>query len=618
MTKQLQTNNYSKTTEVEKLQDWLKISLDAYESSRLEALEIQDLYHNRHYTAGQLSTLRRRGQPSETFNIVKMYTRMLTGYLSTVINTVIVKGSDINDTTKAAVAQDTVDYTLKDNNFKRIKTRLEKDIILSGKMCFRVRGVTTGKLDEFGTPEAKVEVKKISWDEIALDPMHKEDDYSDGRWIHRWKWVPEEEMIKLYGEEKVKKLYEDQNTENIAGYDITAKFNGSFVGRYHYYHNYLVIETQYKDKDGNIKSKVWSHDTILEETDLSHLERFEYRPILLEDSNTSEFYGVMRELKETQKSINQALIQIQLLINTNKVYVQDGAVDDFEEFRRQFERVNSFLKVNDLNGIKIDNVSADIVNQYQIIDSALDRCQRITGMNDSFLGFAGSSASGRQVKLQQNSAVVALRYLTETLEFAYTEMAESILQTAKVYFKAHQFLRLTDEKTGDRWQELNKPLTMPNAQGQEEPLFYDEYTYDEETDTVRLEPVIDPDTSLEDLEYDLDISTAVYNDTDDIERLTLEAILAGPAGQSLNAVSPGDYLQISGMHIQSLKGRNSDEISQIFYKNAQKLTGAQPMDPRLVGSNAGGGNGQSAQGPAMLSAMGATNDSKPEGYNARS
>ena len=299
MTKQLQTNNYSKTTEVEKLQDWLKISLDAYESSRLEVLEIQDLYHNRHYTAGQLSTLRRRGQPSETFNIVKMYTRMLTGYLSTVINTVIVKGSDINDTTKAAVAQDTVDYTLKDNNFKRIKTRLEKDIILSGKMCFRVRGVTTGKFDEFGILEVKVEVKKISWDEIALDPMHKEDDYSDGRWIHRWKWVPEEEMIKLYGEEKVKKLYEDQNTENIAGYDITAKFNGSFVGRYHYYHNYLVIETQYKDKDGNIKSKVWSHDTILEETDLSHLERFEYRPILLEDSNTSEFYGVMRELKET-------------------------------------------------------------------------------------------------------------------------------------------------------------------------------------------------------------------------------------------------------------------------------------------------------------------------------
>lgn len=614
-----QTNNYKTTTKVEKLQDWLKISLDAYEASRLEALEIQDLYHNRHYTNGQLQVLRIRKQPAETFNIVKMYTRMMTGYLSTVINTITVKGANINDTLKANVGQDTIDYTLKDNNFKRLKGRLEKDIILAGFMCFRVRGVQTDKKDEFGTPHTKVEVKKISWDEIATDPMAKEDDYSDGRWIHRWKWVPEEELIKLYGEEKVKKLYENQNTENIAGHDLTAKFNGSFAGRYHYYHNYLVIETQYKDENGKIQSVVWSHNEILEENDLSHLERYEYRPIFLEDSNTSEFYGVMRELKETQKAINQALIQIQLLINTNKVYVQEGAVSDFEEFRRQFERVNSFMKVIDLNGIKIDNVSSDIVNQYQIIDAALDRCQKITGMNDSFLGFAGSSASGRQVKLQQNSAVVALRYLTETLEFAYTEMGESVLQTAKLYFKAHQFLRLTDDRTGDRWTELNKPITMPNEQGQDQPVFYDEFTYDEETDTITLEPIIDPDTSLEDLEYDLDISTAVYNDTDDVERLTLEAILSGPAGQTLRDVSPGDYLEISGMHVQALKGRNSDAISQIFYKNAQKLTGAQTMDPRMVqGGGQGGTNGQSPSAQNMLSAMGATNDQKPEGYNAKS
>lgn len=52
-----QDNNYKPTTKVEKLQDMLKISLDAYEGSRLEALEVQDLYHNRHFTNGQLATL---------------------------------------------------------------------------------------------------------------------------------------------------------------------------------------------------------------------------------------------------------------------------------------------------------------------------------------------------------------------------------------------------------------------------------------------------------------------------------------------------------------------------------------------------------------------------------
>ena len=514
------------------------------------------------------------------------------------------------------MGQDVVDYTLKDSNFKRMKTKLEKDIILVGKHCFRVRGEKLKKKDEFGTEQAKIDVKYIPWDEIGLDPMHKEDDYSDARYIHRWKWVPEEELIRQYGMEKVKKLYEDQNTENISGFDLVSKFNGAFVGRYNYYHNYLVIETQYKDENDNIHSCVWSHDTILEKINQSHVERLEYRPILLESSEQAEYYGAMRELKETQKAINQALIQIQLLVNTNKVYVQEGAVDNFEEFRQQFDRVNAILKVNDVTGIKIENLSGDMIAQYKIIDAALERAQKITGMNDAFLGFAGSSASGRQVKLQQNSAVVALRYLTETLEFSYTELAESILQSAKVYFKAHQFLRLTDKKTGERWSELNKPLMLPNERGEEEVVYYDDFEWDEETNEIRLSPVIDPNTSLEDLEYDLNITTAVYNDTDDIERLTLESILSGPAGQTLRNVSPGDYLEISGMHIQSLKGRNTEEISQIFYRNAQKLTGAPTVDPRTVESGGmNGTNGQVGSPQRLLSAMGATNDAKPQGYN---
>jgi len=604
---------------IETLKDYFSISMDSYEASRNEALEIMDLYHNRHYTNRQLSILRARQQPAETFNIVKMYTRMLVGYLSTTVSTIIVKGANIDDSLKAAIGQDTVDYALKNNNFKRMKTKLEKDLILTGLHCFRVTGEDNGKKDQFGTKEKRIDIKHISWDEISLDPMHKEDDYSDAKYIHRWKWVSEEDLLAKYGKEKISQLAENQNVEGINGFDLATKYSGSFAGRYKMYNNYLIIETQIKDLDGKIMSYIWSNNTILETIDLSHLKRFEYRPILLEYSNSAEFYGIMRELKETQKAINQALIQIQLLINTNKVYVQEGAVKDFEEFRRQFEKVNSFLKVNDLNGIKIDNVSSDIVAQYQIIDSALDRCQRITGMNDSFLGMAGSSASGRQVKLQQNSAVVALRYLTETIEFSYSELGESILQTGKAYFKANQYLRLTDDRTGDRWTEINKPVTMPNMQtGEEEPLFYDDYEYDEDSGEISMSPVIDPDTQLDDLEYDLDISTAVYNDTDDIERLTLEAILSGPAGQTLRAVSPGDFLEISGMHVQALKGRNSDQISQIFYRNAKKLTGAPAMDPRQVeGGNTGGTNGQ-AQGQKLLSAMGATNDSKPEGYNAGS
>ena len=65
---------------IEELKDTFKIGYEIYEDSRKEAMEVWDLFHNRHYTQEQLSVLANRGQPKETFNVFKMFGRMLIGY----------------------------------------------------------------------------------------------------------------------------------------------------------------------------------------------------------------------------------------------------------------------------------------------------------------------------------------------------------------------------------------------------------------------------------------------------------------------------------------------------------------------------------------------------------
>lgn len=66
--------------DIEILKDTFKISYDTFKDSRDEALKVLDLYHNRQYTDTQLLTLANRGQPAETFNVIKMFARMLLGY----------------------------------------------------------------------------------------------------------------------------------------------------------------------------------------------------------------------------------------------------------------------------------------------------------------------------------------------------------------------------------------------------------------------------------------------------------------------------------------------------------------------------------------------------------
>lgn len=603
---------------LKRCQDYFKLSHKTFKASRLEALEVVDMYHNRQFTSSQLSTLRERGQPAETFNVIKMYVRMLNGYFSTVVNSILVNAVGINDSKQAALGQDIVNHTLRHNNFKVIKTKLQKDLLCTGLCCYRVASQDKGKKDQFGTPEKQIVLEHVPWEEIYIDPLSRKEDYSDARYVHRWKWVDEETLIDTYGKAKVATLMQNQNTEDIKGYDLTQKLNGEFVGRYKTYDMYLVIETQYKDKD-KIRSVIWSGDTLLEESELTELKDFTLKPFVLEYSDKAEHYGLMRELTETQKAINQAIIQIQLLVNTNKVFVEEGAVDDFTEFEKKFARVNAIMQVNNLAGIKVDNLSVEVVQQYEILNNALNRCQRLLGINDSFLGMQGSSASGRSVQLQQNSAVVALRYITEAIEFIYTEVGKSILNAAKVYYKANTFLRIADKINGDRWVEMNKPFTMPNERGEQEVAYYDDVEFDSETGEANITPIMEPESQIAELDYDIEVTTSPYNDTDEIERVTLEAILAGPAGQLLAQAAPQRYFKIAGMNIQALKSRYSEEISKEFFEMAQQLGGAPVADPRAVqqmgGGNPQGNGGQDAAVGKMLSALGATNDAQAEGYN---
>ena len=82
---------------VEDLKDSLKRGYEAFYDSRQESEHIADLYHNRQYTSEQIAVLDNRGQPKETFNIVKLFARMLVGYYSTIVNTVKVEPTQMSD-----------------------------------------------------------------------------------------------------------------------------------------------------------------------------------------------------------------------------------------------------------------------------------------------------------------------------------------------------------------------------------------------------------------------------------------------------------------------------------------------------------------------------------------
>lgn len=607
--------------DIKTLQDTFKIGYEAYDESREELSEMLDYFHNRQYTANQYATIINNKQPVETFNVIKMFTRMLLGYYSTIVNSTKVLPKQMNDIYTAAIINDLVDYIYRDNNYNSEGDKIKLDCILGGLMCSYIEVLKIdGETDEFGRPKYEIKIHHIPALEIILDPMSKRDDYKDARFIHRYKWVSEEEVIATWGKEALEKLDAYDNHLSIEGGDYANTYNTEAMGKYKKYNNYQVVHSIIKDDEGRYWSIFWSADEILEKKEITYKQvKFPYRVQKLNESNITEFYGIFREVKGTQDAINQALIKIQQLVNTDKAFVQSSAVEDIDKFTEQFHRVNAVIEVNDLQGYKIENVSGEVLQQYAIIDKGLDRIQRILSINDSFLGMAYASDSGAKVKLQQNASVVALRYLTSKIEQFYRLLGWDIVHLVQQYFTAHDVIRIADEFEGSRWVEINKPLTTPVMQadgsylidprtGQPAMRVVMEEVLDpasgepltNEAGSALIAPVPTEETEIAFTKADIEVTSIAYNDEDEKNQAVLDSFLNSPLGNNLLSVDPVGYFKAGSLALKGTKTLYSLELSKIVDNAAMKLQGNAQQQMAIQQNQLGQSDqGQSNQADVM-------------------
>lgn len=576
---------------IETLQDTFKFSYNAFETSRKEGTRVMDFYHNRQYEDYQLQILERRGSPKETFNIIKTFGRLLLGYYSTVVNAIKVSAVQRDDIQTASILNDIVNYIFRKNNFLAEAEKIKLDLLLNGLMCCYIEVEETQKTDDFGRPIYDINISHVPVAEIVLDPMARLEDYSDARFIHRFKWVSEENMVKVFGKSKVSKLNPYTNHVNQQDSEFIKFYKEQFRGYSNEYNAYLLVHSIITDDNGDTYEVYWCEDEILQKSKITYKEvKNPYRLHKLNaNNNTNEYYGIFREVVESQIAINQALVKIQLLVNSSQVYVEEGMVDDIEELVDAINRVNSIIQVKSLEGIKVVEMSKQVAEQYVIIDKALDRIQRVLSINDAFLGMAYAADSGTKVRIQQNASISALRYITLTIEQFYRLLGKDIINLVKQYYTATDVIRISDPEVVQRWVEINQPLKIVvdiDETGQ--PVYnyaWEEYR-DPATGQVKvntqgqiiLVPTPTSETDIQFTEADIEVDSVAYNDEAERSRLVMEQFLSGPLGQMLSQVNPAGYFKAGSLAIKEMKTKNSDILASILEETAMML---QPGNPQM-------------------------------------
>ena len=571
---------------IQDLKDSFKVGYEAFKESREEANEVWDLYHNRHYTDEQLAILASRGQPAETFNVIKLFARLLVGYYSTVVNTVVISPANPRDIPTAAVLNDVVNYVFDDNRFDVEGDKIKLGGLVSGLLCSYTNVEETSKRDQFSRRIYRTAVHQVPDSQLVLDPSSTMDDYSDATFLHRFKWLSADKVIKTFGKKAMEKLTAYYNFLDINEADFEFNYGQEFTGYFKIFDNYLVVHSVLEDEDGKRWSCFWSGEVMLRKEEITYREaRWPYRVQKLQSSDKTEYYGVFREVIESQRSLNQAVLKIQLMINSEKAFVEEGAVENMDNFATAFNRVNAVIPVRELSGIKLEKLHAEVQDQYIVIDRALDRIQRVLGINDSFLGMAFASDSGRKVKLQQNQTVMSLRYVTARIEAFYTSLGWDIANLVKQYYHANQILAITDEVSGQRWVEINKPMMQfagrLDEMGQPlyEPVLLPETDpssgklLEDDEGNIILAPVPEEETELAFTEFQVKVESSSYNDEDEKAQLMLETVMSGQVGQMLAQVNPAGFFKMSSFAMKTMGTKYSPNIVEILDQTAQMLSG---------------------------------------------
>jgi len=588
--------------------DAYKIAEEAYKFSILEGKETINLYHNRQYTVAQLAQLVENGQPAETFNIIKMMANAMIGYMETITNQINVEPRYMSSSVTALLLNDVVEFILDKNDFEAVNKRLKLDGLLTGLMVCYEEVIDTGKTDTYGRPITEIKLSHTpSW-QCRLDPMSSLDDYSDAKFFNTFKWLREDAIIDMFGKEKADKLTEYYNFldgDQEADYEREYEA-GRETGRYRQHNSYLVVKTIIKHK-GKLWSVIWHDEITLEEKELTlEKNRFPYRIVKVSQSDKAEYYGPFRDITETQKAINQALLQIQLLVNTSKAFVEEDAVENIEEFRELFGRVNAIIPVTDLKGIRIEDMSRDVVQQYTIIDQALVRIKAVLGINDSFLGQAFASDSGRKVAMQTQSSASQMTMVTSRVEYMFKMIGTDIVELIKQFYKAEQVFRIADPLNTEHYTQINKPIQMPTGEIKQDGTLVTSLIWTEDLDSkgnprrdkdgaYMMTPLNQPDTDIEFSDTDIKVISSNGQNSDERNQLLMETFINGPAGQILMQTNPAAFLRTLAMQVSEFGTKHSLEISRLLMETAMGIEEGR-IDPRLAMV---GGDLQAIMGAAM-------------------
>ncbi len=409
-----------------------------------EGKEADRYYHGAQWTEEELGKLDKRNQPAVTYNRV-----------SRKINGVVGLVERLRQDPKAyprnpGVAEDAAElatqcllYVLDSAAWRDLSPECGRKASIrgiGGVELVLVRG-------DNGDPDVSLE--ECDPREFFYDPRSKKHDFRDARYMGVSKWMDAQEAGDTWPD------HEDELNDAVTGTGSDGDWN--LDDRELRWTNVSeksvrIVDHWYLRGDQWFYC-IYSGDIKLEEgmspfKDEKGQSRSKYLMFSNGIDHDNDRYGFFRDLKSPQDEINHRRSKALHALNTRRIILTEGSVEDVEKTRREVAKPDGVVVLNPAHEgsrFEIDSPTTDVTGNVELLAEAKAEIENF-GPNPALIGQGIENKSGRAIALLQQAGIAELGPFILAYRGWKMRVYRAVWNSLQQFWTSERWIRVTDNE----------------------------------------------------------------------------------------------------------------------------------------------------------------------------
>jgi hypothetical protein len=425
--------------------DWSSSKRAEIEEQRLA----RHMYHGDQWSAEEIAVLKKRKQPVITFNRINRKIDGVVGTLKKLWQDPKAYPRTPNHDQEAEIATEALRYALDRARWKSVGIEATRNAGREG------MGIVQMVLEKGDQGDAEITLQAIDDDCFFYDPRSYRPDFSDVRYLGVAKWLDLEvaqEMYPEHADELEGLLTSGGDVESWAQQDRERRWIDVEQKRVR------VIEHEYV-KGGEWHVCHYSSNVKLASAPSPFVDDkgksgSSFLAFSAYVDHDGDRYGFVRNMKSPQDEINMRRSKALHQLNTRRLLVRKGAVENVERLRTEAARPDGVLEFNIEGGLSFEDSTkqAEWQGQMEMLAEAKSEIENY----GPTLVEKGMEKSGRAIALLQQSGLAELGPFIDAWSDWKLRVYRAMWSNIRKHWTSERWIRVTDQQEAAQFVRINE------------------------------------------------------------------------------------------------------------------------------------------------------------------